>query len=163
MRKVLNHVNVESESEQRAMFQSRLAFTKSPNRKGLGKGYKGLETFDVWSLILCCFSGQLWQNFQISRKWDMNSQQPSANSVSVSINDRNCSLWTLVQVMACRLLDTKSLPNQCWLIFNRTLRNKFQWNFNKNSNFLIEENTFENVVCKSQPFCSDLNVLHHIP
>ena len=56
-----------------------LAFTKSPNRKGLGKGYKGLETFDVSSPILCCFLGQLWQNFQISQKWDLKSQQPSAN------------------------------------------------------------------------------------
>ena len=25
------------------------------------------------------FKGQLWQNFQISRKWDLKSQQPSAN------------------------------------------------------------------------------------
>ena len=60
-----------------------LAFNKSPNRKGLGKGYKGLETFDVSSPILCCFSGPLWQNFQISREWDLKSQQPSANPGSV--------------------------------------------------------------------------------
>ena len=58
---------------------SGLAFTKSPNRKGLGKEYKGLETFDVSSPILCCFLGQLWQNLQISQKWDLKSQQPSAN------------------------------------------------------------------------------------
>ena len=35
-----------------------LAFTESPNRKGLGKGYKGLETFKGSSPFLCCFLGQ---------------------------------------------------------------------------------------------------------
>ena len=39
-------------------YGSGLAFTESPNRKGLGKGYKGLEKFDVSSPILCCFLGQ---------------------------------------------------------------------------------------------------------
>ena len=48
--------------------------------------------------------------------------------------------------------------NQCWNIVNWTLRNKFQWNFNRNSNICIEENTFENVVCEmsaifSRPQC----------
>ena len=37
---------------------SGLAFTKSPNRKGLGKRYNGLEKFDESSPILCCISGQ---------------------------------------------------------------------------------------------------------
>ena len=59
---------------------SGLAFTKSPNRKGLGKGYKGLEKFEVSSPILCCFWGQYWHNFQIWRKWDLKSQEPSANA-----------------------------------------------------------------------------------
>ena len=38
--------------------------------------------------------------------------------------------------------------NQWWNIVNWTLRNKLQWNFNRNSNIFIEENTFENVVCE---------------
>ena len=42
---------------------------------------------------------------------------------------------------------------------NKTLRNKLQWNFNRNSNILIRKNTFENVVWKWWPFCLDLNVL----
>ena len=38
--------------------------------------------------------------------------------------------------------------------------NKLQWNFNRNSNIFIEENTFENVVCEmlfisSRPQCVD--------
>ena len=38
--------------------------------------------------------------------------------------------------------------NQCCNIVNWTLRNKLQWNFNRNSNIFIEENTFENVICE---------------
>ena len=48
--------------------------------------------------------------------------------------------------------------NQRWNIVNWTLGNKLQWNFNRNSNIFIEENTFENVVCEmasllSRPQC----------
>ena len=38
--------------------------------------------------------------------------------------------------------------NQCWIIVNWTIANKFQWNFYCNSNIFSEENMFENVVCK---------------
>ena len=38
--------------------------------------------------------------------------------------------------------------NQYWNIVNWTLRNKFQWNFNPNSNIFIQENAPENVVCE---------------
>ena len=38
--------------------------------------------------------------------------------------------------------------NQCWNIVNWTLRNKLQWNFNRNSYIFIQENAFEKVVCK---------------
>ena len=40
-----------------------------------------------------------------------------------------------------------------------TLRNKLQWKFNRNSNIFIQEDAFENVVCKIRPFCFGLNVL----
>ena len=42
-----------------------------------------------------------------------------------------------------------------------THRNKLQWNFNRNSNIFIEENTFENVVCEMASICLGLNVLTH--
>ena len=49
----------------------------------------------------------------------------------------------LVQVMACRLLGAKALPEPmlayCQL-------NKFQWNSNRNSIIFIQENAFESVV-----------------
>ena len=38
--------------------------------------------------------------------------------------------------------------NHCWNIVNRTLRNKLQWNFNQNLYIFIQENAFDNVVCK---------------
>ena len=38
--------------------------------------------------------------------------------------------------------------NQWWNIVNWTLRNKLQWNFNRNSNIFIQENALENVVCE---------------
>ena len=38
--------------------------------------------------------------------------------------------------------------NQCWNIVNWTLRNKLQWNLNRNSIIFIQENAFENVVWK---------------
>ena len=47
---------------------------------------------------------------------------------------------------------------QCWNIVNWTLRNKLQWNLNRNSYIFIHENAFENVVWKmaailSRPQC----------
>ena len=38
--------------------------------------------------------------------------------------------------------------NQWFLIVNWILRNKSQWNLNQNTKIFIEENPFENVVCK---------------
>ena len=49
---------------------------------------------------------------------------------------------------------------ECWNITNWTLTNKFQWNFNQNSYIFIEENAFENIVCKMAAILSlGLNVL----
>ena len=59
----LKWTNVDSWLVRFCVGLSGIAFTKSPCRKGLGKEYKGLETLDVSSPILCCFLGQLWQNF----------------------------------------------------------------------------------------------------
>ena len=50
-------------------------------------------------------------------------------------------------------------PNQCWNIVNWTYRNKPQWNFNRNSNIFIEENTFGNVVWEMSAIFLGLNVL----
>ena len=59
--------------------------------------------------------------------------------------------------------------NHCWNIVNWALRNKFQWNFNRNSNIFIQENALENVVCEMasilfRPQCvnSSITSLHSI-
>ena len=48
--------------------------------------------------------------------------------------------------------------NQCWNIANCTRSNKLHWNLNQNSYIFIQENAFENVICKmaailSRPYC----------
>ena len=50
--------------------------------------------------------------------------------------------------MACRMVSAKPLYNQILDFFIGPLRNKLQWNFNRNSYIFIPENAFENVVCK---------------
>ena len=50
--------------------------------------------------------------------------------------------------MACRLLAPSHYLNQCWFISKWNLRNKLQWNSNKDSNIFIQENAFEFVVWK---------------
>ena len=37
---------------------------------------------------------------------------------------------------------------QYWNIVNWTLRNKIQWNLNRNSHIFIHKNGFENIICK---------------
>ena len=49
--------------------------------------------------------------------------------------------------------------NQCWLVVNRTLSTKLQWNSNQNDNILFHENACERVVCKNRPFWSGLHML----
>ena len=53
-----------------------------------------------------------------------------------------------------------------WYIGNCTLRNKLQWNFNRNLNLLIQEYAFENVICEmaailSRPHCVKVPSLFH--
>ena len=56
--------------------------------------------------------------------------------------------------MACRLAGSKPLSDQCWNIVNLTLRNKLQWNLNRNSSILIQENTYESVVFETAAILS---------
>ena len=52
------------------------------------------------------------------------------------------------------------------IFYNWTLRNKIQWNFNRNSNIFIEENAFENIFCEmtailSRPQCVNTGECHY--
>ena len=61
--------------------------------------------------------------------------------------------------MACGLVDTKPLSEpQCWYIVNWTLRNKLQWNFNRNSKIFIKKIHLNVSSVKCRPFHLGLNV-----
>ena len=36
--------------------------------------------------------------------------------------------------------------NQCWIIMNGNLQNKFQWNLKQNSYIFLQQNAFEDVI-----------------
>ena len=64
----------------------------------------------------------------------------------------------LVQTMACCLVGAKPLSQPMLWYLNWTLRNKLQWNFNRNSYIFIQRNGPENVVFEmaatlSRPRC----------
>ena len=87
-------------------------------------------------------------------------------------DDFNSLMWriyasvkwpSLFQIMACRLVGVKPLSEkniylkQCWNIVYWALRNKLQWNLNRNSYIFIHENTFENVIWKMMSILSQLH------
>ena len=55
---------------------------------------------------------------------------------------------SLVQIWLVAWLTPSHYLDQCWSIVNLTRRNKLHWNVNRNSYIFIQENAFENVVCK---------------
>ena len=69
-----------------------------------------------------------------------------------------CPRYTLNWIMACRLFCAKLLPEPNWLIYvinvNWPLRNKLQWNFNRNTKLFIHGNTFKMSSVKWLPFCN---------
>ena len=50
--------------------------------------------------------------------------------------------------MAFRLFDAKPLPEQIMPYFKLDPRKKLQWNLNRNSNFVIVQNSFKIMVWK---------------
>ena len=51
--------------------------------------------------------------------------------------------------------------NQCWVIVNWTLWDKFQWNFNQNAKLFIHENASEYIVCDMAAIFSMEDELTH--
>ena len=71
----------------------------------------------------------------------------------------------LVQIMAFAWSAPSHYLNQCWNIVKWTLMNKLQWNFNRNSNIVIQENASKSVVCEtaamlSRPQCVKMSMDH---
>ena len=62
---------------------------------------------------------------------------------------RWCIGSAMIQIMVCRLFGA----NQCWVIVNWTIREKFQWNFNQNTKLFIQKNASEISSGKRRPLC----------
>ena len=80
------------------------------------------------------------------------SLRPSDAYMRQETNQHWFRLWLVAWTAPSHYL------NQCWNIVNWTLKNKFQWNLNRNSYNFIQENASENVVWKmaailSRPQC----------
>ena len=102
-----------------------------------------------------------WQLlFQISfkspRGWWVNSLRLSYAYIVYIYASVN--LPSLILIMACNLVGAKPLSNQCGYIVNLTLRNKLQWNLNKNYTSSFKKMNFKMSSGKRQPFCLGLNV-----
>ena len=54
----------------------------------------------------------------------------------------------LIQIMACRLFGAKPLSKPELDYYQLDPMNKLQWSFSQKSNFFIQGNSFENVVCE---------------
>ena len=66
-------------------------------------------------------------------------------------------------IMACRLVGAKPLSKPMRGYCFWTIRNKLQWNFNRNSYILIQENAFENVVCDMVAIMSRPQSINMVP
>ena len=71
------------------------------------------------------------------------------------INSSESTMQSLVQMIACS--EPRHCPSQCWIIINLIHGKNLQGNFNVNSNIFIQENEFENMVCKLWAIGSGLN------
>ena len=89
---------------------------------------------------------------KIDGHWLSNSLRPSDAYMRRKSNHHWFRWWLVAWSAPNHYL------NQCWNIVNWTLRNKIQWNSNRNPNIFIQENALENVVCEmasisSRPQC----------
>ena len=84
--------------------------------------------------------------------WILSSENRSWNSPNVSCSLNTCPPSTAYMLGKSRhhwcLIGTSHYLNQYWVIFNWTLRNKLQGNFNHNTKLFIHNNAHENVVCE---------------
>ena len=74
---------------------------------------------------------------------DLNSLRPSDAYMRQWINQHWFRQWLVAWPAPSHYL------NQCWDIVNWTLRNKLQWNFNRNQFIFIQENALETIVCET--------------
>ena len=113
------------------------------------------KTVKWYTVYLCCpnFSKHLfqWSNQHWTGKifgdgevgGDMNSLRPS---------DAHMRLWnrpSLVQIMACRFLGVMPSPETMLVYCQLELKEQTSLKSNRNSNIFIQEDAFENILCKN--------------
>ena len=105
------------------------------------------KQLEIWNKrIYLNFLGRIFNEMH----WDeffvilltMNQHQ-LVDSLRPSDTYASVNLPSLVQIMS-----PSHYLNQCWNIVNLCLRNKHQWNINRNKTIFICENTSENIVCQ---------------
>ena len=111
-------------------------------------------TLSSQTVYLCC--QQWWQSWHYNNSWCVNDvdKEITGNIVTnITWNVLYHVPWHHME-----LLNSWSTPshyqNQCWDIIDKTLRNKLQWIFSRNSNIFIQENAFESVVCEKAAILS---------
>ena len=110
------------------------------------------QQYIIWDNIIKSLLWNSLENNFIGSAPELNSLRQSDAYMCRYSNQHWFRQWHVAWTVPSHYL------NQYWNIVKWTLRNKFQWNFNQNSNISIQENAFENVVCKmasilSQPQC----------
>ena len=120
--------------------------------------------------VLYKFSIRIWYLLFLQMPWHQvcwlqNVGYQSIRKISPNNNAADytpifCILFNssraLAQIMACCMFSAKPLSELVPVIWS--LRNKFQWNFDRNSKIFIEQNSIENVIREmvvslSRPHC----------
>ena len=96
---------------------------------------------------------EIWHDLDKGRSHEPLTHWGRETHICVSERCDHCFRYRLVAWPA-----SSHYLNQCWNIVDWTLRNKIQWNLNRNSCIFIEWNAFENVVWEmaailSRPQC----------
>ena len=116
---------------------------------------------------------KIWRFQSEKQDWELHFFQitlesPMDHWVKFCYHTGHCQLNMLNASMILELFSAMLPPSWFTIIFiivNWTLTNKLQWNFNRNSNILNQENALENVVCEmasilSWPQCVKSNWLY---
>ena len=97
------------------------------------------------------------QIYIFSKQFSMQRVNPLRPGDIYKLGHHWFRLWLVTHLVPCHYL------KQCWLIPNWTFGNTFQRNFNQNTTIFIQENIFENAVCKIadiflRPQCEEIKL-----
>ena len=109
-----------------------------------------------WLFTQSFIQPQIKENIKDPRNW------PLCGEFTGTVE--NVYIWWchhVVQIMACRLDNASANLKQWCNILNWILRNKLQWNLDRNWNIFIKENTFENVIWEMLPISSRPQCVNH--